>query len=93
MHELRRKAEQCLRKKKAAPVEDLPEADVRTLVHELQVHQIELEMQNEEVVRAQAAAEEVSEKYYGLFDFAPNGYFLWDAKGHILEVNLAGAAY
>ncbi len=61
------------------------------LVHELQVHQIELEMQNEELQRAWAAAEGASEKYHDLFDFAPVGYFLWDAKGHILEVNLVGA--
>jgi len=67
------------------------EADARALIHELQVHQIELEMQNEELQRAQAAAEEASEKYHDLFDFAPVGYFLWDAEGSILEVNLAGA--
>ena len=70
----------------------MAEVDVRALVHELQVHQIELEMQNEELQRAQAAAEEASEKYHDLFDFAPVGYFLWDAEGQILEVNLAGAA-
>ena len=71
----------------------MAEVDARALVHELQVHQIELEMQNEELQRARAAAEEASEKYYDLFDFAPVGYFLWDAEGRILEVNLAGAAY
>ncbi len=56
------------------------------------MHQIELEMQNEELLRAQAAAQEESEKYYDLFDFAPIGYFLWDQDAQILEVNLAGAA-
>ena len=56
------------------------------------MHQIELEMQNEELQRTQAAAEEASEKYGDLFDFAPVGYFLWDHEGRILEVNLAGAA-
>ena len=56
------------------------------------MHQIELEMQNEELQRARAEAEEASEKYYDLFDFAPVGYFLWDHEGRILEVNLAGAA-
>ena len=68
------------------------EADARAMVHELQVHQIELEMQNEELQRAQAEAREASEKYCDLFDFAPVGYFLWDQEGRILEVNLAGAA-
>jgi signal transduction histidine kinase len=66
-------------------------ADARALVHELQVHQIELEMQNEDLQRAQAAAQEASEEYYDLFDFAPVGYFVWDHDGRILEVNLAGA--
>ena len=70
----------------------MSETDARALVHELQVHQIELEMQNEELQRAQAAAEEASERYGDLFDFAPVAYFLWDHEGRILEVNLAGAA-
>ena len=64
-----------MRDKKATPVEGMAEVDVRALVHELQVHQIELEMQNEELQRAQAAAQEASEKYYDLFDFAPVGLF------------------
>jgi PAS domain-containing protein len=88
---LRGKAEDRLRVKEAEPVESASEADARALVHELQVHQIELEMQNEELQRAQAAAAEVSEKYGDLFDFAPVGYFLWDHHARILEVNLAGA--
>jgi len=62
-----------LRNKKATPVESMAEVDARPLVHELQVHQIELEMQNEELQRARAEAEEALEKYYDLFDFAPVG--------------------
>ncbi len=90
--ELRRKAEDRLRGSEGRPAEVVSEADARALIHELQVHQIELEMQNEELQRAQAAAEEASEKYHDLFDFAPVGYFLWDIEGRILEVNLAGAS-
>ena len=90
--ELRRKAEECLRARRGEPERPPTEADVRALVHELQVHQIELEMQNEELQRAQAQAQEALEKYLDLFDFAPVGYFLWDEEGKILEVNLAGAA-
>ena len=86
----RRKIACAMREAKSA--EAMTEKDVRSLVHELQVHQIELEMQNEEVQSAQASAEEASQKYYDLFDFAPVGYFLWDHEGRILEVNLAGAA-
>ena len=69
-----------------------PRLTFAALLHELQVHQIELEMQNEELQRARAVAEEASERYQDLFAFAPVGYFLWDVQGHILEVNLAGAA-
>jgi PAS domain S-box-containing protein len=90
--ELRRKAEQRLGETKVEPLEKLSENDVRALVHELQVHQIELKMQNEELRSAQAAVAEVSRKYTDLFDFAPTGYFVWDELGAIREVNLSGAA-
>ncbi len=90
MAELRSKAEQQVRTGNARP--GLAEVDARALVHELQVYQIELEMQNEELQRAQAAAREASERYGDLFDFAPVACFLWDHEGRILEVNLAGAA-
>ena len=90
--ELRRRAEQRLRMWKSKPTEAAADGDLRALVHELQVHQIELEMQNEELCRAQAAAQELSNKYCDLFDFAPIGYFLLAERGQILEVNLAGAA-
>ena len=89
--DLRQEAEQRLRNKKAVPLEGMAEVDVRALLHELQVHQIELEMQNDELLHAQTAVQEVSDKYQDLFDFAPVGYFLWDRDGRILEVNLAGA--
>ena len=89
--DLRQEAERRLSDKKTAPFEDLADVDARALLHELQVHQIELEMQNEELLRAQAAVQEVSDKYHDLFDFAPIGYFRLDEQGSILEVNLAGA--
>jgi PAS domain S-box-containing protein len=90
--DLRREAEQRLGAGSATPVEGMAEVDVRAMLHELQVHQIELEMQNEELQRAEAAAHEASERYYDLFDFAPVAYFVWDHEGRIREVNLAGAA-
>jgi PAS domain S-box-containing protein/putative nucleotidyltransferase with HDIG domain len=65
--------------------------DVGRLVHELQVHQIELEMQNGELRRANQELEELHSKYADLYDFAPVGYFTLDQGGQILEVNLTGA--
>ena len=71
--------------------EKIPMKGVQKLVHELQVHQIELEMQNETMRHAQVEAEESRTKYEDLFDFAPVGYFTFDQQGLMLEVNLTGA--
>ncbi len=89
--DLRRKAEAQLRKKKAKKIQKMSDAEVRALAHELQVHQIELEMQNEELKRARAEAEDALNRYTNLYDFAPVGYFTFDGNGTILEANLAGA--
>jgi PAS domain S-box-containing protein len=61
------------------------------LVHELEVHQIELEMQNDELRRVLAELEESRSRYSDLYDFAPVGYFVFDRNGVILELNLTGA--
>jgi PAS domain S-box-containing protein len=90
--DLRRKAEGRFRKQHPKLVGAMADADLHAIVHELQVYQIELEMQNEELVKAQVNAQELSEKYGDLFDSAPIGYYLWDALARILEVNLSGAA-
>ncbi|MCB1796655.1 MAG: PAS domain S-box protein, partial [Candidatus Competibacteraceae bacterium] len=62
------------------------------LVHELQVHQVELEMQNEDLVRMRDQLGQNLERYVDLYDFAPVGYFTLSDDGTIREVNLTGAA-
>jgi len=65
--------------------------DVQDLVHELQVHQIELEMQNRELREAQQKLEETCGSYADLYDFAPIGYIGMDNRGVIREINLTAA--
>ncbi len=67
-------------------------ADSQRLLHELQVHQIELQMQNEALQQAQAETRRALQRYTDLFDFAPVGYFNLDREGRIGQVNMAGAA-
>ena len=62
------------------------------IIHELQVHQIELEMQNEKLKKVQLELEKSRNKYQDLYDLVPVGYFILDHKGLIREVNLTGAA-
>lgn len=87
--EFRRRAEDRL----LHTVTPTPHGDVdpRRLVHELQVHQIELEMQNQQLRQMQAELEQSLDRYTDLFDFAPVGYVTLTAAGLIKEANLAAA--
>lgn len=66
------------------------ELDAQRLLHELEVHQIELEMQNHELRLARDAAETMLEKYTELYEFAPVGYFTLTPDGIIRQANLTG---
>jgi PAS domain S-box-containing protein len=90
---LRRRAEVRQRKNQRPAVRaQRSEADSQRLVHELQVHQVELELQNAELQEARERMEVLLDKYTSLYDFAPVGYFSLDEEGQIMEVNLTGAA-
>jgi CRP-like cAMP-binding protein len=65
--------------------------DKAQLVHELQVHQVELQMYNEELRHAYEEADALRARYADIYDFAPVAYFTLDTLGVILDVNLAGA--
>ncbi len=93
--ELRRRAEAQM----PVPPRNLPantgepksDIDAQRMLHELQIHQIELEMQNAELQEWRDRAEVLLEKYTDLYDFAPVGYFSLDEQGRILEANLTGS--
>jgi PAS domain S-box-containing protein len=85
---LRQRAEEQLSQRKPEMNKMVSEADMLKLIHELEVHQVELELQNEELVLANNKARAATEKYEELYDFAPSGYFTLSRQGNILEMNL-----
>ncbi len=70
----------------------LEPTELARVIHEMRVHQVELELQNEELIDARAELEENSERLIELYDFAPVGYFSISAGGFIRQLNLKGAA-
>jgi len=67
------------------------DSQTANLIASLQEHQIELEMQNQELAKAKEAADSATQKYSELYDFAPSGYFVLSTSGEILELNLSGS--
>ncbi|WP_445369617.1 PAS domain-containing protein [Methylomonas sp. BW4-1] len=86
-----------LREKAEAMVASLSPEQMKTqpaemLLHELLVHKIELEMQNDELQRTYNALAEARDRYWDFFEFAPVGYIVIDSEDQIEEINLTGAA-
>jgi len=88
---LRNKAEEKLKEKYGEAYSAFQEVDTRKLLHELQVHQVELEMQNEELRCAYETSEIALKKYTMLYDLAPMGYFTLNAGCIICDLNFTGA--
>jgi two-component system, NarL family, sensor histidine kinase UhpB len=92
---LRRRAEAHLQKRqrtqRSASKGQRPTVDTQRLVHELEVHQIELEMQNEELTQTNAQTEAVAKKFTTLYDFAPLGYVTLDDSSRIQKLNFTAA--
>ncbi len=93
--ELRRRAEARFKEKQSSQRSEVGDQstaeETQRLVHELEVHQIQLEMQNEELLQARAEVEAILAQYTDLYDFAPVGYFTLERDGAIRRVNLTGA--
>jgi signal transduction histidine kinase/ActR/RegA family two-component response regulator len=88
---LRLKADELQKNKESLQSEGkLSDTLILKLIHELEVYQKELQMQNEELLLAKDQAEQAIEKYTELYDFAPSGYFTLSASGVVLQANLTG---
>ncbi|WP_426094704.1 response regulator [Flavobacterium sp. DSR2-3-3] len=90
-HIIRQKAEELQRISESKYRPKLSEEETSKLIHELEVHQIELEMQKEELMLAKDEVENALQKYSDLYDFAPTGYFTLTNSGKVLDLNLVGS--
>jgi two-component system sensor histidine kinase/response regulator len=91
LSELRKRAEQKAKETKGAAVEPASHDEAIALLQELRVHQIQLEMQHEQLKRSQADLEEARARYFDLYHLAPVGYLTVADTGFIVESNLHAA--
>jgi signal transduction histidine kinase len=89
---LREKAENLLSTEEKLNIRKLSEAETLSLIHELHVHQVELELQNLEISRTQLEAQKAADRYIELYDFSPIGYFTLSKGGFIEELNFSAAS-
>ena len=88
---LRQKAEEELAGRIIQTEPGYLNTDIHQLIHELQVHQVELTMQNDELSKANEGSEFARKQYADLYDFAPSGYFTLNSEGEILQLNLCAS--
>ncbi|MFO7535868.1 MAG: ATP-binding protein [Kiritimatiellia bacterium] len=88
---MRERAEEKLKSLAFAAVPEPSLGEANLLIHELRVHQIQLEMQNEELRRIQVELDATRARYFDLYELAPMGYCTLSGEGHILEANLTAA--
>ncbi|HEX5329228.1 sensor domain-containing diguanylate cyclase [Sulfuricurvum sp.] len=94
MSNIRQRAEEIAHKNGTDELqnfENLSSAEIKKMVHELHLHQIELELQNEELQRVQRELEEERKRYFDLYEFAPIGYCTLNEHGVIVQTNLTAA--
>ncbi len=89
--QLRKRAEQQLQQTAQPAQKSIAPEAAQQLIHELQVHQIELEMQNDELRRKQQELESLRTRYFDLYNLAPVGYLTLSEQGLIIEANLTSA--
>lgn len=84
---LRQRAEEKLRENSGENIDTMDAEKMRSLLHELHVHQVELELQNEELRRTQLEAEEARLRLSRLYENAPIGYVVLDKSGFVMQAN------
>ena len=90
--DIRKRAEALLKDQKLIGIDQYSESDLLKIVHELEVHQIELEMLNDELLIAhEQSIKKLDDRYAELYNLEPTGYFTLSQEGAILELNLSGA--
>ncbi|WP_052812838.1 sensor histidine kinase [Desulfonatronum thioautotrophicum] len=87
MRTLREQAEARITEHDLLPVEKMSPAEIKELIHDYQVHQFELQIQNEELRRTQNLLEQARDRFDQLFNVAPVGYLVLEDHGVILQVN------
>jgi len=91
---LRQEAEKILQSNELELVENIEKMEpesIKRVVHELKVHQIELEMQNDELLKVHTELDVSLNRYFELYDLAPVGYFTLNDKGLVMEANLTAS--